>query len=410
MRNIDYGPRTRTAEYTRVTQYFRQKLSSSGQVIWTDQGEYELDIWEEYMTDVVTERFKERRAAGEIINNPVLKRKTVYSGNLATSSVRVGSYSYPGTHPLIEFPPDSAVPVDNFEAARERAATQAYAKVSSSEASVLVTIGELSETRALLVSIVKRLHSVLRLIALAKMIDLKDVAHGARTAIRSVPDLWMEYRYAWKPLIKDIETLSKATEKLASDFSKRQTFRSSVALTNVVQRREVRSVDGGNFHYAFYHYASVSGNAFSGVLCEQRYAGFPDTYGLWKFGSAAFDLTRLSFALGWFFNVATVIAAWEPDTLWTPLTNWVTLRYKHSQLITIGEQVYNNPTHSGGWTGWMRKQESIVWQRFPLQPRQVIPQFVPKITWDRCTDLIIIVSQLWKNLRPKNIAKLYGKR
>lgn len=396
------GPRTRSAQYSKATVYHRQKLLN-GKVIWTDTGEYELDVWADRMDDVVTANFQERKAAGEIINNPMAKWKSVYSGSFALSTVRVGDATYPGTNPLIEFPPISAIPEDHFSSERARATTQAFAKVNSSDTQLLVTLGELKETRALFLQCVKRLYGIVKLVKLRQVLTLKDAYRGLTDVFKKLPDYWMEYRYAWRPLIGEITTLSRMVEKLATDFQKRQTFRSFVPLKNTVQLREVRSVDGGNFQYAFYHYSTVSGGAYSGVLCEQRYAGFPDQYGLWKFGSTAWELTRLSFAVDWLFNVGKVISAWEPDTLYKVLTNWVTLRYRHTQLVTMGEMVYHKSTHSGGWSGWWRKIDTEHVERFPLEERQIIPQFVPRLTWDKSIDLVIICSQLWNQLKPRRL-------
>jgi hypothetical protein len=225
-----------------------------------------------------------------------------------------------------------------------------------------------------------------RLAALTKRVnDLTDVA----------ANLWLEFRYGWTPLIYDIEDITKAIQNLGSK-PERFTFRSK----RPYQRSgsDEISVRDSSRRFDYYRHYTVRGKVGAGVLTELRAYGFADVFGFTKLPNALWDLTTLSFVVDWVFNVADTIAAWTPDTLYRPLTNWGIIDYESTQFVKLLELEFDNPFMKentvDGWTGIKSTQYK---QRIPGVPRDVLPNFVFDMNWKRYTDAVALIKGAFKS-------------
>lgn len=406
-----FGPRTRSASFSIPADYIDRTYNPDGSLFRTYDGTRIYKSGSDVMHDVVTENFKSRVAAGEIINNPMdhtvvsyTEEWPNYQWNMSDGKVARGKW--PG---ILTRCPFMTVSVD-YTTAKEVALTKAYAKVDSSVASLPVTLGELKETKEMLFGALLKLksfHKVLKYYR-DKLKYALDNTERIAFVSQEILDSWMAVRFGWLPFVSDLRNIETAMRGLTK-YEQRQTFRAGETLT--FQDSDIYTFQSQNvkvdFTRTFYEKVNIS----AGVLCKQRYGGVPDTWGLTKIPGVIWELTRLSWAIDYFFNVADVIASFTPDTLWDPATSWITVRSRRTETTRVRSSEYFNDIDSGylGYGGYTRVTTYI--QRYPNPGRNGI-NFRPKLNWARYIDLVgVLKSPLKKTLREaKRLYNRYQRR
>jgi hypothetical protein len=351
--------------------------------------------------DVVVENFHSRSEAGELFNNPAtnervevfktpIKRLTTYINDWG------GLNAYVSSTPGTDFAPPflGAVDTDYINEQKEIAGTKAWAKVSSDELNLLVTAGELRETARMFHEALNALWTVGRVIL-------------RKRALWTVKppdpwDFWLSVRYGWRPFVAECRAIHEHFSQVAKELAERQTFRSGRNLYNVVTDDiTVEQPSNDGTHAAVWRRESqITGFVSAGVLAIQRVTGFPDTYGLTKIPNAVWDLTRLSFAVGWFLNVADILAAWTPDTLWNPQLSWTSQVYVHSQRNVLLDWECTDSNHSScTGSGGLAHRISDIYIREPAAERGIIPSIRVNFDAYKLLDAIALFKQFWQNVR-----------
>jgi hypothetical protein len=377
---------------------------------WTS--DYQAYGFNKTMIDMVTPNYHKRMRAGEIINNPLsiitnswqeTPRQMVQrfgydpTGSNCGSVVNVyGEYvtrSKLGHPESLSSYPD--VPDINIEIMKNQAINQAYANVELSEAAILATLGELDETIKFIVSSGRRLLKIyrdirkLRLKALAKQFSAKELA-----------DRYMEYRYAIRPLVMDVEMSLRALSNMDKDLKGqklRQTFRSRFTDSDVnVQASEVAPFStywiGWNWSGQSHIDVTVSG----GVLTDIEFISNLNIWGADQFIETVWELIPFSFIIDWFFNVGTTLAAWTPEAGVKTLTSWVTVdktvtcTRKVDSAFGKGYYDHESVSDSGGSISLINRE----YTRIPNFSRSLLPNFHLNLDALKIVDLAIILKQL----------------
>lgn len=407
---IKPGPRTRSEAWQKTVVTYDRSYNGSNKLTYYKENTATWETYSNTMNDVVTKNFKSRVANGDIINNPMNKTVTRIYCTIPNYRRDYSSGQYDiGQWPALNYYAPFLESTENFETQREIAVTKAFSKVDSSIASLPTTLGELRETKEMLLKALVSLRNIHKLLKyyrdkLRYALDHKDRSSFIAS---EVLNSWMQVRFGWLPFASDIKSLQTAMTALHK-YEDRQTFRAGETIT--VQDADIYpvSLHSGSEQFdvkrTLYRVTNIS----AGVLCSQRYGGVPDTYGLTKIPSVIWELTRLSWAIDYFFNVGEVIASFTPDSLWSPLTSWVTQRDRITCENNITNVTIGPPLFIGGYinNGRIICSKEIV-QRIPNPGRSGI-NFRPRINWARYIDLVGVLKQpLKKTLR--SVGKLYTK-
>ena len=360
------------------------------------------------MTDEIVENYYARSRAGEVFINPMTSEhieQEVLPGMGFLYFKRWPGfpayffYKTPYEGYLVE--PDAYK--NKLATAVKQASTQAMSRVTSEEMLLLATIGELKESKEMLVNAAKRLLDLRKplknLLSIFKRrepltwkeiqrfmlddyIDKFDASKASSREIKyfekvyqrkllrelrqnekykeylkrrriarlkAIENAWMEIRMGWRPFFGEIQNLIKAINS-SKDFPKRQTFRGK-SLPIEFTYSDVKSRGDLNSWYTTEDRTfSATAQVRSGVLARMRTGGWPDTYGLTKIPQTIWELTTLSWAVDYFFNVGEVIAAYVPDTLWEVLGAWSTVEETIVQIVT-NEQIRHPDFISGFKSG-----------------------------------------------------------
>lgn len=386
--------RTRVSVQLRTTSpgYYAKTLDNTGYVYPTQAYTIISFQRDRTMTDIVTPGFYKRQKAGEIINNPMDKKVTTYHcvGTSGVQGITNGLAHYT-TKTCIDLsqiyaytcPPPIGrdASIANLMA---HASTKAWASVTSEKVQLGVTLGELRETKEMLIRtahLLKNLKPALLRYQynLQQLLRAKGKKALSKKLYLDLENAWMEVRMGWRPFKYECEQLHAAMQEL-KEQPKRQTFRGkatielSNAQNNLSWSSDSRSVSGNRTY-------EERITARAGILCEQRYGGVPDTYGLCKFPQTVWELTTLSWAVDYFFNVGEVVAAYVPDSLWLPLASWCTT---HSYVSCVNEVVTAN--YAGAvppLTGGYGRKEVVTVSRVPiasvgfaLRPRMNVAKYL----------------------------------
>lgn len=376
----------------------------------------------EGMEDVSTPDYQMRIWKGEIINSPYLKEKISLSGKTPTFHGKFIPKVYPNRYYMIArywtvrdelF---SLGPVlkrtsiqreqffSQYNSERDVAIAKAFANMDVSEINALASLGELPETLKWLGSLYKRALAVLILFKSRKarldVIRKLGQVSGKDFATSSA-NLWMELRYAIRPLIFEMDALVAALEKKA--ISPRQTARGThkVIVSDVVSDRSsdpsspqtFATTQGTKKRESTYRAGVMY--SFTSLDSDFKYV-----FGLDKPVEAMLELTRLSFVLEWFFNIGDVLAAHTTESYLTSLASWCTEIHHFETNLDIVNLVHNpDSAHiRDSYTntdGWLRKTHSVSRRITSISP-PVFPSFRLKLDWKKIVDLAIIARQIYR--------------
>lgn len=386
------------------------------------------------MMDVVTPDFQKLKNQGVIINNPMARERITYE--FLPSLVRDSRFRYGGrsgqyispefahleitkfsrTLPDLVAFQSSLEQYHNYEAL---AVTRAWANVAVNEAMLLASLGELPETLRWMSHVLQRVLSITRMLRsksallrnlpqLARAVmdkEIPTVQKLARNSARGVTgktdsisefaNLWLEYRYAIRPLIFEYKQCLEALQKIIKKGT-RETARGkelnlykssnvetfvrsgySVDVTNTVRRDSASSL-----------------TARAGVLfeIENDLDVLLAVWGLDQPLESVYELVPFSFILDWFFNVGDVISSWSVNSSLRPLSSWVTYRIQHVESLTATSMSFSG---KNGYT-WVgapdvahgKSTVSVdrVWRR-PSPERPILPRFDLKLDLAKIIDL-----------------------
>lgn len=363
------------------------RFKKSGALRWKQSGGYIAHSVTDTMVDEVTPNFYRLRAEGKVFCKHMSKIKCEEKVFVSAGKAEDATYKYDGSADYVT-QKNNTIPYlintvdrnNEIETLREIAGTQALARVTSEEILLPATLGELGETLKMLRDAVYAVANIRRSLyncyqwtkrgnrlarqALAAERELKirkrlkregktddqistyffiqkvkEYRRLASKAYLKAEGAWMSARMGWRPFLGECQNLHRALTKVR-EGNRRQTFRGSAAKKDYnVTDTHASPMNGGT--YFFRRTSSETISISAGVLCRVRIHGFPDTFGLTKLPQTIWELTTLSWAVDYFFNVGEVIAAATPDTYWEPICSWTTM--KSTRVETVSYQGRNVP-------------------------------------------------------------------
>lgn len=336
-----------------------------------------------------------------------------------TSGSSVGLFAAPVTQAEIRTVFNDALTllgsdwVDNLDAT---ATSRAKSKMNNASAAVLSTIGEASETVRLFpksLRLIKDMLLTFRGRAIAR--TSKDVFDLWRTGClsRALPqykllaNMWLQYRYGFRPLVYDVHNLTKAA--LTQLSSPRITCRGSAYGRSAYTRSSTVYGYGAKTPIATCKTAtSVQSSSRAGVLCDVDIDIanlLAVRLGCEQFLTTAWDLIPLSFVVDWFIDVSSYLTQLSFATGFNPRGAWVTSETVILQnMATVMNNVsywshvsyqtqlneYSNAVSGSPYVRLSRRRRLVV-----DASSYSIPGLSPRISLASITDLIAIVTGIF---------------
>lgn len=274
----------------------------------------------ETMTDVVTPNFSKRVANGEVINSLMTKSSEYVVGGDAGWKFQntvdptktyygecFGDWCLSAYGKPYDPGQDSAL----LEHLVSLAATAAWAAVEKPAVNGMAMLGEMHQTLNMLGDPVRSLTQFLWKRAWADG-DYQQARGRAQKSIalaNLVSSSWLQYQYAWRPILMDIEEILK--ELQTQTFTPRKTARGRETRTVDSTKKYVGAKAGINIDFTevvntkydvratIYYETKVTPSKRFGLT----WTDLPD---------AAWELTPWSFVVDWFINVGDYIRAITP--------------------------------------------------------------------------------------------------
>lgn len=416
----------------------RGVIQFDNQVPWTETERFRA------MEDVVTPKYKESICNGAILNNRMLSQTYFASCSpayVATTGVISGypavqKYPFTDGGSLISNIADvSRVRFDawtseerysvflgEYSSERALAVAKAFANVSKAEIQALASLGELPETLKWIGSIYTRAISLIKALKAKKLasvigvLSVKGVAKKKSKvsskdpqALPIVMNTWLEWRYALRPLIFEMQQAVKA---LQAQIARGTRFTSRGFNDEYITTTTNSEFNSGWVKFNRQLTISRRSDYRAGVLSEIE-SDINSIMAIWGLDQpleTVYELTPFSFILDWFFNVGTIIAAWSPQSSLKTLTSWIVEQH----LITWTLRLNNFlPVDSPGvdWRtavdenlGSEYKWGTTIKRRLPLPDRPIMPIFDLKLDMAKIADLAAIGYALLKGA-PVKVAK-----
>lgn len=292
---------------------------------------------------------------------------------------------------------------DQFSSERAVAVTQAWANVDESEMLAWASIGEMPETLAWLASLYRRGIGVLALTKVRKLRLAKKRLAGMSAVeyADALANFWLEFRYAMRPLVFEMEQLVEALQNKTKP--PRRTAR---GYHDVEQEDSLETtIDLGN-NYSVDRSGTLRRESTyrAGVLynISTLHDNWMEILGLDKPLESIYELTKMSFVLDWFFNVGDLLSSYTTSANLTPLVSWVTEEHlwtHHSFYSGMIQDTSGNPdydcvirTPCDGEVYFthrvkVRKQE-------PDKP--VLPHIKINLDWAKVVDLAAIARSIYR--------------
>lgn len=403
----------------RVRVFKDQRTLSTAPFWWHENGyyyyntpySYESSRVFEHMTDFVTPNFKERVGKGEIINNDLFlwreDAETLYSVFDGKNSTQTATWQMYRAPPLCTL---AVANVDTylaqFQSDIDQAITQAWANVDESTLNVLASGGEGGESIKYIVSLYQRACYMLRV--LRGKLTNKDIRRLIDRKIDWTPSqLWMEFRYGFRPLVFDLVGVLRALRKSLENES-RNTGRGQVYQTPVSTSTTstVPLYAPYSPYITYEHQTFIWRRHRAGVLyaIQNDLNGILDIWGINQPLEAIYEITPFSFILDWFFNVGDVLSSWSVSANLTPLASWivteVSLTERHiAKSLFVGSYLPGSWHTSMSMTQSGLSEKSIYFKKRTVSPsRPIIPTLNLKLDLSKILDLAIIGKNIIESI------------
>jgi hypothetical protein len=410
---------------------YREKLNTIEYDTWlltqtnSDDENWNTSVEQEYlseqsyvaMLDVVTPNWRKLQAQGVLVNNPMYS--TVQTRTITPLLWRTSGYDGDGfVETDFGFVPNASAPisldevdVDNrlgqYEAMRSIAAGKAFAGFDLSDADLMVALGELPETVKWMTSILQRMVSIFRAFA-AKKLLLKagKFFHSGKTFVDAVSEIWLELRYAVRPLIFDFHAAVKALEHTKTKidrFTSRGFYKTES--TEAIDLSWV-SLWGDQWKTKPTRVQRTSSDIRAGILgkIDSDIDSLNAVWGLNKPMELIWELTPFSFIIDWFFTTGDIISSWTPAAGLTPQISWIMETHKidttdtYSGLEIVNPRAWNANLLGTTQSGSVKATE-VYKRRIPTLSRPILPRFNLRLDVAKITDLVTIGRNLYMNLR-----------
>jgi len=266
-----------------------------------------------------------------------------------------------------------------YETGKSRAIIKAWNKLNNSVWDIPTFLGELHETIAMLRHPFQNLSSWIKT---NKKFAVKNSAwKSGQSFVQFMVDNWLQYRYGIRPLIKDIQDAIKAFQDKYVFLGDQLSRKGAV---DVYSSTSVSSIAGSfstlNFtvgvqtnldvstHVTLYYHQRLLN--ITEILSQRFGLSLTDIPGV------AWELTRLSFVLDWFYGVGQWLTAIKPNPRIDYLGNCVSQVLSETRTYTV-----ENP-NSAGSPATVITPAKYVWSSKSLirqvnQPVPVLPAYNP---------------------------------
>lgn len=288
--------------------------------------------------------------------------------------------------------------LEEFRIQREIAISKAWSNVDVSEVQVLASLGELPETVIWAASLFRRMNSILNSFATKRVLkDLARTLGTGKSVLNEMSDIWLELRYAVRPLCYDMQQLHAALKHKITK-AKRLTargFNREVETTNTT-RFTIGAYSPTYFTTIVSRTLTSSANYRAGVLysLDSNVDSMMSVWGLDQPLESIWELVPFSFIIDWFFSVGDTLAGLTPNFGTTSLASWVTEIHKVKVVDTAGSVTavsslshLQNPVvtkYGSTTTEWVRKM------RVPSPQRATLPHWKLNLNAAKLLDLAAI--------------------
>jgi hypothetical protein len=367
------------------------------------------------MQDTVIPNFHERMNNGEIFINPMKRQDVFYRNQLAEFFREAQIKEHPtfdfwqtGTVNPMQYRADENVAKDMdsyiwpelftpYESSRDQAISAAWANVDESEIQGLASLGEMPETLRWIASLFQRaLH-------LARLFKGKMVKAALRRKLRNttkadvadaISDIWLEFRYAFRPLVFEMSqaltaleaALTRGSRRTARGFKeKRDSWSNVVEVDNPLNDIGYTATRKTDVHYT----------ARAGVLYDIS-SDIADLNSIWGIDQpleSIYELTPWSFVLDWFFNVGDIISSWNVGAGLSTLGSWVTESIIKTETVKItglhwrSEDIWTRFNTITETTPGVYNMRGYYQQRVPNPSRSLLPRFNLNLDLSKIIDL-----------------------
>lgn len=312
----------------------------------------------ESMSDMVIPGYRSRSAKGEIFNNPMSKytaeRKVevgTFVGGWRYKSTDSAAHRHCSDHYRESVPgAPGALNAHGSETGHlggdidlqnliVSAGTQAASNVDTPVFAGATFLAELRETIHFLRNPLGSFNNFLRD---AKRSKNRTASGRAKVLGKFIEDNWLSYRFAVRPLVRDIDNAAVAIKQTVhGDQPKRQTARGSATDS------ESPTVSGvcTDTRYEYTQHTSTTVSVRAGVLYE--FLRSPDTFGvdLKDIPVAMWEAIPYSFVVDRFLNIGSFIEAIQPKAGIRQLAAWTTIQ--KSSNTTRSTRMTNLPSQNG---------------------------------------------------------------
>lgn len=336
----------------------------------------------EIMFDVVTLEFEKLKAQGNLIFNPMMRYRKTYTmteipfvsvGGTKSGVTLQGGYAHNNRIPLtLNYPVTGAeisAAFSGWTSKSDAAIAEAFANIDQSELLLGASLGELPESVKWLTSLLRRFIRLLKaflkkkaLITLAKTIG--NLSPGK--ASKEISDLWLEFRYAVRPLIFEAESALNAFKKhiaLGKRFTARGFSQDSSESTST-ESYNVGWNGWATLTWSKTHtesYEARAGCLYIIHLTDERDWGV--ILGLDRPISTVWELTPFSFVIDWFLSIGNVLAMWEQNPSLVVEGAWCTQSWKIEDTCSLTSAVKDS--------SWVSPYADITMTTTPGTAKQV---------------------------------------
>lgn len=306
----------------------------------------------ESMSDVSHKGYSAARKRAKVIMGDLLLDKT----NRTQTDAAIGWWNtpsmtatyYDGDFAYMGESNGTSLQISESDIARLRQVvlSECYAKMN--QANILG--GEFAATMEQTVAMFRRPFSGAQDL-IKRMIKYKKRYMGktAKKAAEASANAWLEYRYGWKPLLMDADTIVGMTQRAADNHKKRLVVRSGGSLSQ--ERYKMFSHNIWDTTWRLEGRSTVNHNcrASAGIICDvvarTGSEHLLDSFGLRPRDLAvtAWELIPFSFVVDWFVNVGPWLQALSPvpgiDVRghWITTVENITTQTDCSKLIKVGQ-------------------------------------------------------------------------
>lgn len=369
------------------------------------------------MLDVNTPRWRELIAHGHILNNPMLSVAHTVSqtpflfmhighdkNQPGWTYVSTGGYTIPSENMPMSLDWDYYDGLlHDYQGERDIALAKAWANVNISEIQALASLGELPETVHWMKSLVLRMISILRSFTQKRLlINASKMLRSGKSVIDAMSEMWLEFRYAIRPLIFEMDQARKAWNHIL-DKALRQTARGFSRISPSIDT-STYGVAIGAASGIVSRVHTVEANFRAGVLfsVDTDIGKIQSVWGIDHPIEAIWELVPFSFIVDWFFNVGNVLASFTPNPGLHPLASWITEEVKESWTDSLSGGVERPDTVNLAFDRPSTVLQSgcttttvLIRRRLPSPSRSIVPSFSLKLDTAKLIDLATIGRNLF---------------